>query len=60
MSQKYRIKRWDTLPRLAKEWGTDLETLKAINPEVSNPELIPIGQVIRVPENATNPPPEMQ
>ena len=46
--QRYRVQRGDTLGRIAKRFGTTVDTLVAMN-NVDQPHLIKPGQVLRVP-----------
>lgn len=46
--QRYRVRRGDTLGRIAKRFGTTVGTLVAMN-DVEQPHLIRPGQVLRVP-----------
>ena len=50
MSGKYRIKKGDTLFKIAKENGLSIEELIKANPKIKDPSLIAIGQEINIPE----------
>lgn len=50
MSGKYRIKKGDTLFKIAKENGLSIEELIKVNPKIKDPSLIAIGQEINIPE----------
>ena len=50
--QRYRVRRGDTLGRIAKRFGTTVGTLVAMN-NVDQPHLIKPGQVLRVPATRT-------
>ncbi len=50
----YIVKRGDTLSKIAIQYGTTVEELASIN-QISNPNLIYVGQVIKVLENSTIP-----
>ena len=52
----YVVKVGDTLGKIASRSGTSLSALLAVNPQISNPSLIYVGQVINLPAG-TNPPP---
>jgi LysM repeat protein len=39
----------DTLTRIAERFGTTVQAILAVNPQITNPNLIYVGQVIRVP-----------
>lgn len=45
----YTVARGDTLYLIARRFGIPLETLIAVNPQITNPNLIQIGQVINIP-----------
>ena len=44
----YTIKRGDTLSALAARFGTSINTLMALNPQIKNPNLIYEGHTIRI------------
>lgn len=50
MSGKYRIKKGDTLFKIAKENGLSIEELIKADPKIKDPSLIAIGQEINIPE----------
>jgi len=52
----YVVKAGDTLGKIASRMGTSLSALLAVNPQIGNPSLIYVGQVINLP-SGTNPPP---
>lgn len=52
----YVVKSGDTLGKIASRSGTSLSALLAVNPQIKNPSLIYVGQVINLPAG-TNPPP---
>lgn len=45
----YRIRSGDTLTAIAGRFGITLKTLRAANPEIEDPSLIHVGDVIRIP-----------
>lgn len=47
--QTYVIKSKDTLSKVAKAFGVTLEELLAANPDIKNPDIIALGQVIVIP-----------
>ncbi len=51
----YVVKAGDTLGKIASRSGTSLSALIAVNPQITNPSLIYVGQVINLPAG-TNPP----
>ena len=50
----YIIKAGDTLYNIARSYGIPLNTLISANPQISNPNLIQIGQVINIPNTKPN------
>jgi len=52
----YVVKAGDTLGKIASRMGTSLSALLAVNPQIGNPSLIYVGQMINLP-SGTNPPP---
>lgn len=53
----YTVAGGDTLNRIAQRYGTNLATLRSLNPNIVNVNLIYPGQVINVPGAGTTPPP---
>ncbi|MBC7941425.1 MAG: LysM peptidoglycan-binding domain-containing protein, partial [Chitinophagaceae bacterium] len=47
----YRVRRGDTLSDIASRHGVSLQALLAANPHIDDPDLIDIGQRIRLPES---------
>jgi LysM repeat protein len=45
----YTVKKGDTLTSIAKKYGTTVQAILAANPQITNPNLIKVGQVIRIP-----------
>jgi LysM repeat protein len=45
----YTVKQGDTLSAIAKRYGTTVAALLKANPNITNPNLIKVGQVIRIP-----------
>ena len=45
----YTIKKGDTLSAIAKKYGISLQELLKANPQIKNPNLIKVGEVIRIP-----------
>lgn len=48
-SEYYTVKRGDTLGKIAKAFGVSITTLMALNPHVTNPNLLKEGTEIRLP-----------
>ncbi|MGE5553767.1 MAG: LysM peptidoglycan-binding domain-containing protein [Betaproteobacteria bacterium] len=55
--QLYTIARGDTLFQLARRFGTTVEALRAANPQITNPNVLVIGQQICIPRGVTPPAP---
>ena len=47
-SIEYTVRSGDTLSKIAKEHGMSLNALKKLNPQITNPNLIRVGQKIKV------------
>ena len=47
-AQYHIVVKGDTLSEIAVHYGTTLKNLLALNPRITNPDLIYIGEVIRV------------
>jgi len=47
----YTVRNGDTLYMIARRYGISLEQLISANPQITNPNLIQIGQVINIPDN---------
>lgn len=45
----YTIVKGDTLSKLAQRYGTTVNAIMAANPQITNPNLIAVGQVIKIP-----------
>ena len=45
----YTVQKGDTLSAIAKKYGLTLQQLLAANPDIKNPNLIKVGQVINIP-----------
>ncbi len=45
----YTVKKGDTLTSIAKKYGTTVQALLEANPQIKNPNLIKVGQVIKIP-----------
>lgn len=52
----YTVKRGDTLSAIAKKYGTTVHVLMSINKNISNANVIRVGQVINLPAPAPLPP----
>jgi LysM repeat protein len=51
--QTYYVVQGDTLRKIAARFGTTVEVLRQLNPNISNPNVIYVGQAISVPAGAT-------
>jgi LysM repeat protein len=51
----YVIRTGDTLRKLASYWGVTVNDILAVNPQITNPSLIYVGQVINVPGSSGTP-----
>ncbi|MFD3260688.1 LysM peptidoglycan-binding domain-containing protein [Paenibacillus lentus] len=60
---KHTVKQGDSLWKLAKAWGLPLQTLVNANPQLSDPNVLKVGEVIHIPGPASsgsnNPPDNM-
>ncbi len=56
-SSTYVVQYGDTLEKIAARGNTSLSNLLAVNPQIQNPNLIYVGQVINVPAGVNVPPP---
>ena len=48
MPQTYIVKRGDTLSKIAKKYKTTVKAIQALNPAITNPNRIYVGQTIRI------------
>ena len=48
-STEYTVKKGDTLSAIAKKYNTTVDALLKANPQITNPNLIKVGQVIKIP-----------
>ena len=53
----YVVQRGDTLGKIAARSGTSLSRILAVNPQITNANLIYVGQVINIPAGGSVPPP---
>jgi LysM repeat protein len=53
----YVVQKGDTLGKIAGRIGVSWRDILALNPQIQNPSLIYVGQVIYLPKGAGNPPP---
>jgi len=49
----YTVQSGDTLKKIAARFGTTLDAILQVNPQIANPNLIYVGQVINLPVSAT-------
>lgn len=54
---KYTVAKGDTLSAIAKKYGITLQELLKANPQIKNPNLIKVGQVINIPGKVEENPP---
>ncbi|MFB7637667.1 C40 family peptidase [Peribacillus butanolivorans] len=52
-NQKYTVKSGDSLSSIAKKYNTTTTNLLSLNPQISNPNSIKVGQVVNVPNGTT-------
>ncbi|MCL5779697.1 MAG: DUF3794 domain-containing protein [Firmicutes bacterium] len=45
----YVVQRGDTLSKLAQRFGTTVQAILAVNPQITNPNLITVGETIKIP-----------
>lgn len=50
---EYVVQPGDTLSSIAKKYNTTVDAILAINPDIDNPNLIYVGQIIKVPTSST-------
>lgn len=55
---KHVVKKGDTLYKLAKAWGVPLQALIDANPQLSDPNVLNIGDIINIPKVTTSPAPK--
>jgi LysM repeat protein len=48
MASTYKVVKGDTLSAIAKRYGITLAQLKKLNPQITNPNLIRVGQVVNI------------
>ncbi|UHA74341.1 LysM peptidoglycan-binding domain-containing protein [Paenibacillus sp. 481] len=51
---KHVVKERDTLWKLSKAWGVPLQTMIEANPQIKNPNVLVIGQVVNIPKVASS------
>jgi spore coat assembly protein SafA len=52
----YVVKRGDTLGSIASRFGVSVNDILRANPQITNPNVISVGQVIRIPRRGAPPP----
>ncbi|NUQ86742.1 MAG: LysM peptidoglycan-binding domain-containing protein, partial [Anaerolineales bacterium] len=52
--QTYYVKKGDTLRKIAEKFGTTVDTLLKLNPKITNPNLIYVGQAITLPAGSSS------
>ena len=50
----YYVQRGDTLRNIASRWSTTVEEILKVNPQITNPNLIYVGQAINIPLGASS------
>jgi len=50
--QTYYVQKGDTMRKIAAKFGTSVDALIKLNPQISNPNLIYVGQAITIPSDA--------
>lgn len=50
--QTYYVQKGDTMRKIAAKFGTTVDTLIKLNPQIGNPNLIYVGQAITIPSDA--------
>mgnify|MGYP000630872615 CR=1 FL=1 len=55
MAYIHTVKQGDTLWKLSKGWGLPLKTLVDANPQLKNPSVLLIGEVVKIPKLGTKP-----
>lgn len=53
----YVVQRGDTLYRIARRFGVTVEEILAVNPQITDPDQIQVGQAITIPDTAPAQPP---
>lgn len=53
-TQTYYVKKGDTLRKIAEKFGVTVDALLKLNPGITNPNLIYVGQALKVPAAATS------
>jgi len=53
--QNYTIQKGDTLSSIANKYGTTIQSLLAANPQITNPNLIYAGSVLKIPTTTSSP-----
>jgi len=52
----YTVQSGDTMTSIAAQFGITLAALEAANPQISNPDMLSVGQVLNLPGGSTNGP----
>ncbi|WP_233277403.1 LysM peptidoglycan-binding domain-containing protein [Paenibacillus durus] len=50
---KHTVKQGDTLWKLSKAWGIQLKDMIGANPQLKNPDVLKIGDIVNIPKKAT-------
>ncbi|WP_339319246.1 LysM peptidoglycan-binding domain-containing protein [Paenibacillus sp. FSL R10-2734] len=51
---KHTVKQGDTLWKLSKAWGIPLKDMVEANPQLKNPNVLVLGEVVNIPKKASN------
>ncbi|WP_340004606.1 LysM peptidoglycan-binding domain-containing protein [Paenibacillus sp. FSL K6-0276] len=51
---KHTVKQGDTLWKLSKAWGIPLKDMVEANPQLKNPNVLMLGEVVNIPKKASN------
>lgn len=57
---KHTVKQGDTLWKLSKAWGITLKDMIDANPQLKNPNVLMVGEVVNIPKKANNASPQPQ
>lgn len=52
--KEYKIQKGDKLSKLAEKWGCTVKDIQKVNPSITDPDIIFVGQTIRIPNTSSN------